>query len=215
MKNPVDKIWAHRVNHLDSLEQRLSEFNGIEIDIYYSAEENRFTVKHDLDSTGPDLDDFIDSVSNIRSPLVWIEYKNLEKDSHEGISTLVEIVGEKGLQNQVFVESLHGNELQQFAQKVQTSYWVGSNPIPESAIERDQLYESEYKKIKGLKVEFLSASFEMFEFLTHYFPEYHLNFWMSGELDSSKVELLRTMADTENVNIILIDGNKNPLKAEM
>lgn len=214
MINPLDKIWAHRVNHTDILEQRLSEYKGIEIDVFYEADSDRFIVKHDLDSTGPDLEEFIDSTLNIRIPLIWIDYKNLDQNTESGISKLTEIVSSKSLRNHVFVESYHTNQLLQFDQRVQTSCWVGSNPIPETKIERDQLFESEYRKFKGLKVEFLSSSFEMFEFLTSYFPEYQVNLWMSGELDSARVELLRTMADIKNVNIILIDGNKNPLKAE-
>jgi hypothetical protein len=214
MDDPVDKIWAHRINSLEYLDQRVSEFRGIEVDIFYEPNRDAFTVKHDLDSGGPDLEQFIDSVRSIKKVLFWFDYKNLNEDTENGVSKLASIVKDRNLQTQVIVESYYAKQLQQFAQRIQTSYWVGSNPIPDSITERDQLYESEYKKLKNLKVEFLSSSFEMFEFLTHYFPEYHLNLWMSGELDSSRVELLRTMASTKNVNIILIDGNENPLKTD-
>lgn len=212
MEKPLDKIWAHRVNSLENLHQRVSEFKGIEVDIFYEPNRDAFTVKHDLDSVGPDLEQFIDSVRSIKPVLFWFDYKNLNEDTENGVSKLTSIVNDRNLQTQVLVESYHANALQQFAGKVQASYWVGANPIPDSVAERDKLYESEYRKFKNLKVEFLSSSFEMFEFLTIYFPEYHLNFWMSGELNATRIELLRTMASTKNVNIILVDGNENPLK---
>ncbi len=47
-----DKIWAHRFDSLKYINERLHEFYGIEIDIFYNKAYNRFEVKHDLNLRG-------------------------------------------------------------------------------------------------------------------------------------------------------------------
>ena len=53
---PANKIWAHRVNSLKNVKDKLLKFKGIEIDIFYSPNKNSFTVKHDIEANGIDLE---------------------------------------------------------------------------------------------------------------------------------------------------------------
>lgn len=209
---PEDKVWAHRVDQLDEIGIRLSEFSGIEIDIFYDEDVDAFEVKHDKEDRGIDLEFFLDSVSKIKSLMFWFDYKNLDENTGKGVEKLLSILNERGLNEKAFVESYHASCLQQFKGRLTTSFWVSSSEIPPSKEEQDELYESKYKQIREFDVCLLSASYEMFEFLTTYFPEYKLNFWIIGPKSDDRNEMLKRMVQAENVNIILIDGNHNPLR---
>lgn len=208
---PKDKIWAHRVNSLEGIEERIQNFNGIEVDIYYNNELNSFEVKHDIDSSGIDLELFLDSINSIKDVLFWFDYKNLKEYTDAGILKLNAILHQRNLEKKSFVESLYGPQLEKFSGKVATSLWVGVSKIPEQASERNKLYHKKYKFILSLDISMLSAGYGMFEFISEYFPNHRCNYWISGSLGEERMAILNKMALSPNVNIILIDGNKNPL----
>jgi hypothetical protein len=209
---PQNKIWAHRVNSLKNIKNRVSDFYGIEIDIFYNKRDNNFEVKHDIDESGINLEHFLDSILTIKRVSIWFDYKNLNEETNSGISKLSEILVKRNIEKTSFVDSYYGSDLEGFDGKIATSYWISASQTPKQKIERDKLYEEKYKKIHTLNVSMLSASFEMFDFLTEYFPHYKCNYWMSGPLSQEKKAILNKMASSPNVNIILIDGNTNFLK---
>jgi hypothetical protein len=209
--NPQDKIWAHRVNSLTNIEDRIQEFYGIEIDIFYNYANNNFEVKHDLDSSGIDLEFFIDSVQKVKKVSYWFDYKNLNEHTESGISKLCSILFERELENVSLVESYFSNELIGFYGKVATSYWVSATEIPNQQEDRDNLYKENYKFINDLNTKMISATYEMNGFLEEYFPGHRINHWMSGDLTSAQISELAEMALSPNVNIILVDGNENYL----
>lgn len=208
---PKNKIWAHRFNSLINIQKRIDSFYGIEVDIFYNKTNNNFEVKHDLKSTGIDLEFFLDSVLKVKEVLFWFDYKNLNEQTNSGVSTLCTILFERQLEKLSFVESCYGDNLESFNGKVATSFWVSATLIPEQKKKRDNLYEEKYKHIKQLNVNMLSANYKMYDFITEYFPNHKCNYWMSGSLTKEKKSVLNKMAISPNVNIILIDGNKNLL----
>ncbi len=155
---------------------------------------------------------FLDSVLKVKDVLFWFDYKNLYEQTELGISKLYTILTERNLRKVSFVESYYSSSLESISDKVATSYWVTSRYIPEEKVERDKLYEEKYKYIQDLNVSMLSASYEMYDFLTEYFPKRKCNYWMSGIMTKEKLSILSKMAFSPNVNIILIDGNKNLLR---
>lgn len=210
--SPKDKVWAHRVNSLNDIKDRVDDFHGIEVDIFYNKTDNNFEVKHDIDSKGINLEIFLDSVLKVKEVLFWFDYKNLNEQPNAGISKLSAILCERKLENISFIESYYASDLERFDDKMATSYWVSAIQVPNQKVKRDKLYEEKYKHIQALNVSMLSASYEMFNFLTEYFPLYKCNYWMSGPLSKEKIVILNKMALSSNVNIILIDGNQNLLK---
>tara|TARA_B100000809_G_C15137464_1_gene531327 strand:- start:4347 stop:5075 length:729 start_codon:yes stop_codon:yes gene_type:complete len=210
--SPKDKIWAHRVNSLNDIKDRVDDFHGIEVDIFYNKTDDNFEVKHDIDSKGINLENFLDSVLKVKEVLFWFDYKNLNEQPNAGISKLSAILSERKLENTSFVESYYASDLERFDEKMATSYWVSAIQVPTQKVKRDKLYKEKYKHIQSLNVSMLSASYEMFDFLTDYFPLYKCNYWMSGSLSKEKIVILNKMALSSNVNIILIDGNQNLLK---
>ena len=77
--SPKDKVWAHRVNSLNDIKDRVDDFHGIEVDIFYNKTDNNFEVKHDIDSKGINLEIFLDSVLKVKEVLFWFDYKNLNE----------------------------------------------------------------------------------------------------------------------------------------
>lgn len=212
MNTPRDKIWAHRVNSLVDLEERLSEFKGIEVDIFYNTETHSFDVKHSEHLPSLDLEYFLDSVRRVKQVCYWFDYKNLNEETDQGISKLCSILKDRKLEQASFVESYYGSSLERFDGELATSFWVSLAEIPKEKEKRDRLYEESYAPIQKLNVSMLSASFEMFEFLEMYFPTWKCNYWMSVPLTDEKIAALKKMADSENVNVILVDGTKNPVQ---
>lgn len=204
-----DKIWAHRVDELNNIDERIHDFYGIEIDIFYDHLNDHFEVKHDLDSESIDLEIFLDSVLKVKKVLFWFDYKNLNEYPDEGISKLCSILAKRKLENLSFVESYYGSLLEKFDGRIATSFWVTSSKIPINKKERDMLFKEKYSHINELDVSMLSASYEMFEFLSEYFPSYKCNYWISGSLNKQKLSILTTMLHSPKVNIILIDGSIN------
>jgi hypothetical protein len=209
---PSEKIWAHRFNKLEGAKGRLEEFSGIEIDIFYLSGSQTFEVKHDRDSSGIELTRFLDSIIELKTVRLWFDYKNLNKKPEEGVSSLTKILVDRNLQNQCIIESRYPKELQQFNNVIATSYWISYAEIPQTKIERDFLFQNRFSGIREHNVSTLSTSFEMFDFMQEYFPDLNCNYWMSGNLNDEQLELLAKMAMKPNVNIILVDGNRNFLK---
>jgi hypothetical protein len=209
---PEDKIWAHRVNSISDLENRIYDFKGIEIDIFYNKKNDSFEVKHDLEEVGTDLELFLDVVLKTKKVMIWFDYKNLNISTDKGVKKLYSILKSKELEHKTFVESYYANLLPKFEGKLATSLWVSSVDLTLSKREQNKLYIKKYKQFKNSKVTMLSASFEMYNFLSKYFPNKKCNYWMSGELNAENIQVLNKMSKAPNVNVILIDGNKNFVK---
>jgi hypothetical protein len=210
--NSKDRIWAHKVNSLNSVANRVAQFRGVEVDIFYNYEEDNFEIKHDIDSIGIDLEYYLDSISKIKELYFWFDYKNLKSNTDSGILKLYSILTQRELDNKCFVESYFAKELVGFKGKLATSFWLSETKIPELKSERDQLYQEKYKYIETCNIDMLSANFRMFDFITEYFPNYKCNYWVFNELTDVKMKKLKKLSMAPNVNIILIDGLKNVLK---
>lgn len=207
-----DRIWAHKVNTLDGIEKRVSDFRGVEVDIFYNVENNNFEVKHEIDSVGVDLEYYLDSILQVKELYFWFDYKNLKTNTQSGISKLYTILNERELEDKCFVESYFAKELEGFKGKLATSFWFSITNIPELKSERDELYKKKYKYIEGCNIDMLSANFRMFDFITEYFPDYKCNYWIFNKLDTEKTESFNRLIKSPNVNVILIDGNRNVIK---
>lgn len=210
--SPEERIWAHKVNSLDLIKERVSDFKGIEVDIFYNQEKDNFEIKHEIETSGIDLECFLDSILQVKDLYFWFDYKNLNTNTDSGISKLYSILSERELEKKSFIESYFAKKLDGFKGKLATSFWLSIIDIPEEKSERDKLYQKKYKYIEDYNITMLSANFRMYEFITEYFPNYKCNYWIFNELTDHKAANLKKLIASPNVNVIIIDGNKNPLK---
>lgn len=209
---PSDRVWAHRVNTLGNGNEKLKEFYGIEIDVFYNKDDKTFAVKHDEDQDGTDLELFLDSVLVQKRCPIWIDYKNMNVDTEKGIDRIYEILKNRNLLDVCFVESYYLASLKKANDKLLTSFWFGSAEIPKTREEQDSLYHAKYKSLNLSEFDMLSSPHHMFDFFSYYFPNTKCNYWLSGSLDSIKIERLKMIAEGANTGAILIDGKVNYLK---
>lgn len=211
MKSRMEKVWAHRVNSTSVLKEKCTQYAGIEVDVFYDKETNDYFVKHDKLEHGVTLSSFLDTIVNFRQTLIWIDLKNLNEVGQLGRARLEYILTSRNLSKSVLIESYFGRDLEKLTGTFATSYWVGSNTMPSSKREQNQVYQEKYRHIRSLNVNMLSASYEMFEFLSEYFPDYRVNYWIIGSLTGERLSTFQKMIESENVNIILIDEIDNPM----
>lgn len=209
--SPEERIWAHKINSLDSINERVEEFKGIEIDVFYIEETNKFEIKRVINSEGLDLELFLDSIIKVKELYFWFDYKNLNEHTNAGISKLHSILNTRKLLGKSFVESYFSDDLMGFKDKLTTSFWISSPIIPTSKLGKDSLYKK-LQYIEKCNINMLSADFRMFEFVTEYFPDYKCNYWIFHSLTKVKRDALYEILDSPNTNVILIDGKVNILK---
>jgi len=85
------KIWVHRVNSLEKLEQVAGQFAGIEVDVVFDSNKNRFDVNHPpAKSIGLTLRSFLEKVVSViresGSLDLWLDVKNA---NHENIDQII------------------------------------------------------------------------------------------------------------------------------
>lgn len=207
-----DKVWAHRFNVLNNNYHKLDEFRGVEIDVFYESNQNSFIVKHDIEDVGIDLEMFLDSVLAYKKTPIWIDYKNMNMETANGIKTLKNIISNRNLIDYCFVESYYLGSLKKAKGQLLTSFWTGSHFIPESRAGQDSLFLSDYSKLNLSDFNMLSAPHNMFEFFSYYFPNTKCNYWLNGTLGTEEINRVKKIASAPNTNIILIDGDINYLK---
>lgn len=207
-----DKVWAHRVNSVHDNYNKLDEFKGIEIDIFYEPDKGNFIVKHDIEDLGADLGLFLDSVLIYNKTPIWIDYKNMNIETEAGIKKLRSILSSKDLLEKSFVESYYLGALKKAKGRLLTSFWTGSHIVPESRAGQDSLFNADYNHLNLSDFTMLSASHNMFEFFAYYFPEVKCNYWLSGTLNTEGINRVNEIASAPNTNVILIDGDINYLK---
>lgn len=209
-----DKIWAHRVNVVSNNKVKFKKFKGIEIDVFYEPKEKLFYVKHDLEDSGTELSLFLDSALSIAKVPIWIDYKNMNIETEQGVLQMQKILQSKGILKNCFIESYYLSAIQKAKGKLLTSFWKSTNPLPVSKLAQDSLYQKEYKDFNTEDFNMFSAPHTMFEFYSYYFPEKKCNYWISGKLSEKEKKRLLKIAQTKNTNIVLIDGDTNYLYEE-
>ncbi len=76
IKEPLEEIekqctiYVHRVNTIEKAESLVKEYKGIETDIIFDSNNNRFYVKHDMgdDTRELYLDELLEAIKNILLP---------------------------------------------------------------------------------------------------------------------------------------------------
>ena len=119
-----NKIWAHRglsvnfpENSLESINAAFkSGFPGVEIDIWFDSELNRFIVSHDdpdimKTPAALNLQTVLDSV-NTKDYLLWLDLKNVNASNVDSVlSRLTSINNKYKIKDKVFIESHKAKEL--------------------------------------------------------------------------------------------------------
>ena len=77
-----DKIWAHKINSIERLNETKNLFLGVELDVVYYSNENYFDVNHPPEkSTNLKLQEYFKSQKSHKDCFYWIDFKNLNESN--------------------------------------------------------------------------------------------------------------------------------------
>ncbi len=205
-----EKIWAHRVNSLEKLEETAKLFSGVELDVVW--EENHFDVNHPpAKSIDLNLADYFKNIKEKKELGIWLDFKNLNKNNAESaFNNLDSLVGAFDIQKQnIILESREPQYLKVFKERgYLTSYYLPS--AAGNAEEKYRLIKGIQEKLDTTFPDFISSSLGEYVYIKKDFPEENKILWHLGELKSlkNKCRIYKALLDNK-VKIILL-----PYKSE-
>lgn len=121
-----NKLWLHRTNSVEKMQENKELYRHIEIDITYRGK-GLFDVTHDADTTfNQNLEEYLPIVQK-RNKAVWLDIKNLHTDNAAEMLTALErlLKTYRLEQDHFIIEASDTAALRRFTQKgFYTSYYV-------------------------------------------------------------------------------------------
>ncbi len=201
-----EKIWVHRVNSLEKLEEVKSKFSGVELDVVW--EENHFDVNHPpAKSINLSLTEYLYSVK--RNDLgIWLDFKNLDSSNTlEALKKMDYLVKKFRLEKKnIIIESPEPKFLDLFKENgYLTSYYL---PFGASSYENDELQkfvEKVRKKSTNYPTNYFSATLGEYVYIKDLFPEQKLLLWHLGGFETAKNKrrIYKALLD-KNVKVVLL-----------
>ena len=122
----TDKLWLHRCNSLEKMEEFEDEFPNIEVDIVYRGN-GIFDITHDADTTfGLKLDSYFSKIGDTEDKM-WLDIKNVSPSNvdemEESLDSIREVYDVDT--DQLIIEGGDYNALETFTEDgYYTSYYV-------------------------------------------------------------------------------------------
>ncbi|MDT8411632.1 MAG: hypothetical protein RQ875_04150 [Vicingaceae bacterium] len=178
----AEKIWVHRVNSIEKLQEVNATFSGVELDVVFNSALNVFDVNHPpAESIGLKLLEYLKS--NTESDLnFWLDFKNLSpENTSQALERLDFLCAELNVSKKQFiVEATQTELLELFAKSgFQTSYylhWPGLYQLSEENLNETI---SQIKANIFPELSYVSSSYHDFEILNQHFPEQQKLLWLT------------------------------------
>lgn len=212
-----EKIWVHRTNSVEKLNEVSPNFYGVELDIMFVDSINNFDVNHPpAASINLSLESYLNSSNQKKNLHYWLDFKNLSLENQEkSLNKLIEICEKYKLNNSNFiVESMNIQALSIFSEK---GFWISYYlNWPGLFMMNEKNRAEEIKKIKKnlsfcKSPVFLSSDYRDYEILNSYFPNYEKLFWLDGDFNAQnklKQRLkLCTILSNKTTKVLLIKYN--------
>jgi hypothetical protein len=208
---PDNKLWAHRINTAKDAIDVLQNFRGIETDVYFLNDINKFQTGHDNPS-GINLDSFFDSIPFCSHYYYWIDFKNLSKNNvKNAVNEMLHIIEKYRLQHRVIVESSNAELLADFKNNnIFTSYWISDISNNNFPVISQQILKKEIQfKMNKYHFNVISAYYKMYPFLHKYFANYNIHLWTNGLITESDKSQIEDLTYNQDVKVILVDYKDN------
>lgn len=193
----ADKIWVHRVNSVEKLNEVQDKYMGVELDVVYKQDDSIFDVHHPpAPSTGLNLHDFLGGIQNPAAQKLWLDYKNLDDENEiRSLSRLQALCNQYGIPTQhIIVESMTPKHLASFSKAgFKTSYYL---PRITGLIsdQEDMLVQKINTSVTDYSIHFISADKIHLENLKTLFPEKEILTWIvNKEADNASFWELKKM----------------------
>jgi hypothetical protein len=209
-----DKIWVHRVNSIEKLNEVKNHFSGVELDIEFVESLNLFDVNHyPAKSIGLSLKDYFLNGANNKKLFYWLDFKNLNsKNQHKSLKLLNEITDELGInRNNIIVENAENLLLADFNNNgYQTSFylhWPGLFTLNQTSLNKELIRIKKNMETNQV-TNFISSDYRDYELLKHHFPKKEKLVWLDAHffnsfLLSNRIKLYEMLSD-DKVKVVLI-----------
>lgn len=208
-----EKIWVHRTNSIEKLNEVRNDFSGVELDVEYLDSVNVFDVNHPpAKSIGLNLNTYLEVSKGNKKLHYWLDFKNLNPQNQEkSLSRLLAICSTLELKPSNFiVESGEMDLLQHFQkQGFNVSYylnWPGLYTLNENQlnVELDKIKKSLNNNSFPC---YISSDYRDYEILKTYFVDRDLLLWLDDQFvkDNSignKIKLMKMLSD-DRVKVVL------------
>ncbi len=196
--NPAygERVWIHKVNSVEKMRSVAGRFSGIETDVFYDVDADRFDVCHwpQVMPNGLTLDVLWQALPDPGDYYFWIDFKNLRVIEAGQAAAAARLLGSLAQQagidpGRIVVESKHAENLTVMAGGgFMTSYWIPRFPdIPtKAAIKRWQ--NGIIRTLESNEITTLSGNCDMLPYVLKYFPRH--NFMAFGMKSNVKVTLI-------------------------
>ena len=124
-----EKFWLHRMNKIENAknEKLLADYRGIELDVIFFDNENKFDINHDSKGyVENSLEDYLSRVEG-KALKIWLDFKNLdEENAIQSLAVLSNYLTKYNIdKSDVIIESGNYKALGHYKAKgFYTSYYV-------------------------------------------------------------------------------------------
>ncbi|BFU78238.1 hypothetical protein ALC152_14530 [Arcobacter sp. 15-2] len=203
------KIWAHRTNSIDSIEKAiLKEVGGVEIDIFYSEQYNRFVItRNNKDTLKEDnlvLEDVLKRFSN-EDTYFWLDFHRLEflsiDEQQKAFEKLVFLSDKYNIKNKIVLESQSSRHLKRYTKNgffTISLYSFGDNESSLKKLYREYRFKISYvlnQNFSGFSVD-QNQYGQLFDKFTN------IPVFIFTVNDTKKIEKYKRL---DNIKVILTD----------
>lgn len=205
---PESKYWAHCVSSVELGRQRAPLFDGLEVDMNYSAWQDQLFMGHELWDTikGLTFDMWLDSLPQPVRNHLWLDLKNLSPDNASRVAhRILDAARRHGIQDRVMVEHRDAKALLALKDSgIHVILWV-DNPYWSGSSEEDFLDYTK-RQLKLIHPDAISGDYHNFPRLTEAFPEQNIHIWDTPrEYNDTNVAHSQAIAATPSVRVVLVD----------
>lgn len=205
---PESKYWAHGVSTVELGRDKAALFEGLEVDICYSAWQNELFMAHDLWDTikGLTLDMWLDSMPQPIGTCLWLDTKNLTTDNASRIAHLILSSARRhGIVDRVMVENWDHYALRIVRDSgLHVILWA-DNPWW-SGIGEEEFLSKTRQQIDYLHPDAISGDYHNYPRLPDAFPDQNIHIWDTPrECNDTNLAHSRMIADNPAVKVVLVD----------
>lgn len=177
----AEKVWVHRVNSIEKLEEVSTLFKGVELDVVFLDTSGTFDVNHPpAKSVDLSLFTYLSSIKGVSSHYFWLDFKNLTPiNKTSSLKQLDSIRGVLNLKKQQFIiESRTPENLDVFIHNgYKTSYYLpgGLYQLPAEELEKTIKTVKHWLAIH--KTSYISADFDHYSIMKGYFSKQNMLTW--------------------------------------
>ena len=204
-----DKLWAHKVLEEEKAYNRLKQFNGLEIDVFFDNEANCFYIRHHDILNNQTLEDFLTNIDE-SDIYYWIDFKNIEDIEIDlAVNRMIYLNSVFSIKDRIIIESKN---------IILLSYFKKSNFNVSYCVPTFKYYKSPFNiyQIKAELIRYqpdaISCDYKSVDFYSNKFPNYSLLCW-TNDLDlQNDSHIVYELCEKKNVRIVLTDSEINLLR---